>query len=458
MLLLLVHGYAFGTNDQVDFMPYALHLQNPDLFPNDFYISSIGSRMNERWLLAHLVSLIPHAVWAWCFLFIHGGLTLLLISGLYTWSNYFLRSEILKFLVICGVLLISYNINLGGNELYYNMVCGSLIAKALGVWAMWYAFQSHWKQSVVLSVLATYFHPLAGAQILLLSIFLIHSENRIKLVFSSLLLVTPYILLLVWNLEGSLLPDQFTEIMLLRNAHHFFPSHFGLRNYLLLVPIYLVGSIAFIKVNKGIAKMLIFIILGCMFYSIAILFIPKICIMTQWFKATIWLKFFSVLGLIILIEKANLKSLYLKVALVLSLVVLSLKTLRAFSSNTYEFPFTKSGAEVEFALEVKRITNQKAIFLVPPEFTAFKYNAERSTYVDWKAIPHNNESLKEWDKRVKLAYGLNGEYQSLQSIYSQANSHLLLLSEAEKIVLKDEGIDYVVTQNVSKSEYTLMKL
>lgn len=46
------------------------------------------------------------------------------------------------------------------------------------------------------------------------------------------------------------------------------------------------------------AMMLTVIMVGCLFYSLGILMMPKYVIMTQWFKTTIWLKFFCVVATI----------------------------------------------------------------------------------------------------------------------------------------------------------------
>ena len=51
-ILLVAHGYQYGSGDQSDFMPYAMHLRNPDLYRGDFYISCLMDHFNERWLIA----------------------------------------------------------------------------------------------------------------------------------------------------------------------------------------------------------------------------------------------------------------------------------------------------------------------------------------------------------------------------------------------------------------------
>ncbi len=96
---------------------------------------------------------------------------------------------------------------------------------------------------------------------------------------------------------------------------------------------------------------------------------------------------------------------------------------------------------IEYALDLKKESKPGDLYIVSPAFTEFKFYTGQSTYVDWKAIPHNGECLEEWYRRIKLAYGLTKDSMgSLQHINKIANNYLLNLSGDQKRRLKTEGI------------------
>ncbi|NNJ55392.1 MAG: hypothetical protein HKP14_04650, partial [Bacteroidia bacterium] len=56
-LLFLRWGYSFGDGDQVEILPYALKMINPNLYLNDFFINHIFTQSyNQRWAVASLLS------------------------------------------------------------------------------------------------------------------------------------------------------------------------------------------------------------------------------------------------------------------------------------------------------------------------------------------------------------------------------------------------------------------
>ena len=145
----------------MDFMPYARHIQDSSLFAQDFYVNCINSKYNERFLLGNLIALFPLGTWPILFYCIHAVCSVSLIYGVFTWCSKFIHKGWLMWLIGIALFSITYHFNLGGNELYYNMVCGSLISKSVGIWALIHAYNSKWLTSAILAVMATYFHPIA---------------------------------------------------------------------------------------------------------------------------------------------------------------------------------------------------------------------------------------------------------------------------------------------------------
>ncbi|MFZ1716459.1 MAG: DUF6798 domain-containing protein [Saprospiraceae bacterium] len=467
MLLLLEHGYLFGSNDQMDFMPYARHLQDPSLYASDFYINCISQQFNERWLLGHLMALIPHGVWPGFFLSVHFGCTVLLMAGMKKWAAHFVSSSAAQWTAILITLIVLYHRNLGGNELYYNMLTASNLAKAFAIWALWYAFKGKTGPSSVLIALCTYFHPIVGAQVFTLSMILSPPGQNIRLAFISLALILPYLLSLFIHLDESISASLFSDIMFVRNAHHFFPASFGLINYILLAPFFLFGTYRFWIIDKRMAMMLTVIMVGCLFYSLGILMMPKYVIMTQWFKTTIWLKFFCVVATINWIKglpNGSIMSYSIKPHFILfGLIILFCvtKVIKNYwtDSPLYQLPWSQRSEDEKTAQNAKILSNQNEVFLVPPDFTAFKYYAERSTYVDWKALPHNGVCLGDWWQRISKVYGISlDDRGGLNSIYLKANDHLFRLTSEDKAEFKSRGITFIVFKSGQSGPYSIEKL
>lgn len=56
---------------------------------------------------------------------------------------------------------------------------------------------------------------------------------------------------------------------------------------------------------------------------------------------------------------------------------------------------------------IKTKTEPNTIFLVPPDFTSFKFLSERSSYIDFKAILQDPNYLFPWYDRIQNFYQIN---------------------------------------------------
>jgi len=463
-ILIYSHGYVYGYEDQVDFMPYALHLQQKFLYTGDFYIECMKGQWNERWFIAHGLALIPQAAWPYLFLVLHLGSTIFLIQGMKKFCRHFLLPLWIQWAVVATTLILFYHRNLGGNELYYNMVSPSLLAKSMGIWSLWYSFKQNSRPASLWCIAATYIQPIVGVQVLLLGIIFLNKENRKLFLITTLLCIMPYILSLYFQLNGSG-PTGLVEVMQLRNPHHFMPGHFGWLNFLLLTPVFLWGMAVASRINKPIFYSGLFIMTGCIFYMIFLKIFPELIIKTQWFKSTVWLKFFSFLMLAKWLTQPNSKfykwifARYGNILAFIFFVATLALVLHQSHTARYSFPWSALGKDQDLAVHSKSMSQPDEVFLVPADFTAFKYYSERPTWVDWKAIPHQSECLSLWAGRIKLAYGLELGYQGdLNSIYLKSNNFLRQLSPQAKADLKSQGVDFIVFRPEEKSEYKIEKL
>ena len=165
-------GYQFGFSDHAEILPLTLHLENKELYPNDLYIQTITHiNPHERWLFGHFLALLPGSL-AIKFFFLYILFTYLLVLGankLFYYLSSSWSSSMIAILIIIGPL---DGINTGGNELFYNYLVPSLVAKSISIWG-WYFFVNDKPQALVsylLWALAAYAQPLAGTQCFLLAV------------------------------------------------------------------------------------------------------------------------------------------------------------------------------------------------------------------------------------------------------------------------------------------------
>ena len=163
LLLLLRLGYQFGGGDQVEVLPLALYLEDPSLYPHDIYLQSAAQVWpNERWLLVQWVRLVPpDYYYGWCLLW-HGLFSLLLLVGAQRVAGLFIRDERLAWLAVILNFVVFYYFAPGGNELYAPALVGSLAAKAIAIWAVYWFFRGHLLRAIALLIPATWFQPLVG--------------------------------------------------------------------------------------------------------------------------------------------------------------------------------------------------------------------------------------------------------------------------------------------------------
>ncbi len=75
----------------------------------------------------------------------------------------------------------------------------------------------------------------------------------------------------------------------------------------------------------------------------------------------------------------------------------------------YMLPWsTAQRDEIDVSLKADSLTPANAVFIVPVGFTAFRWYSKRSLYVDYKALFHQEQFLREWYGRIEniYAYGL----------------------------------------------------
>jgi hypothetical protein len=471
ILVLFRHGYSFGSGDQSEMLPYSKYLADNSLYAKDFYVKSIAAFVpNERFVfskaLSAFINYLPEFTFA-----LHSIATLFLILGLYKLAQKWLYTEGSRWIAALAPIFILYNINLGGNELYYNMLTPSYLAQVMGLWAFILIFEGYMDWSYGLILLTTFIHPLIGVQLWLL-VILTHIISKFKdnayeswrtiilLNLGYLLTAGFYIFKIKSGYDGgNMSSEMFLNIMEFRAPHHYFPNYFPLKNWLILLPLF---ALYFI-VAKPLLRLMIGIILtGCAVFTFGVLVLKSPTTLSiQWFSMTIWLKTFSIMAFIGIVESFLLdvkgvekrlnSDVILKSLMAFSLIAVVLITpkYRLFKNKNYDFLMTEliETPDVNIALKAKELTPKDALFLIPSDLSSFRYWSERSIFIDYKAINHRQSAFSEWYKRIQNVYkiSLDDRLRNTDLPYL-ANENFKQLKENDFSQLaQNQGITHVVT-------------
>ncbi|HAE13621.1 MAG: hypothetical protein H6548_07575 [Chitinophagales bacterium] len=475
VLLVVSWGYQFGRGDLVQLDPLMVHAAHPELYPNDLYVQEAESTFpNERFFFLLLLRpFTGHLEWV-SFLY-HVFFSLLLLMGLYRLSSRYLHSTWLRLAVPLIVFIPLYGINLGQNELYYGIFHPSLVAKSIGIWSIVFWLRRRVILALSVAALSTLFHPVAGLQVFSLvvageALWSITDKKSWlpKRLFIGILIwfctAGLFLILVHRRFETGVVPegmDLYQIFYVFRNPHHYLPAAFGQRNWVILTPLIILGSIIwfFRESRLGWFFVAAFISLGI--YCAGVQMRSETITTLQWFKSTIWLEMLSVIALLHMAENildrmpATLHKAALPVILLLPVLwgaLISPGNIYRQATPYYDLPFRDyTDDAIDISRQAKALTPTDALFIHPCGFTELKFFGERSSYVDYKALTHSKAFLTEWARRLQYVYHL--DYTSSPAGYatsSYADEQLGKLSTEElKQMYAEKGIGYLITYRTS---------
>ncbi|HUR10688.1 MAG TPA: DUF6798 domain-containing protein [Flavitalea sp.] len=419
--VIVYQGYQYGQSDQSQILPVLFAQDHPGTYSNDQYVNAyLHSGVDERTIFHFILRYsgydIPWLIFVWHTLF-----SMALIIAWIWIARLFISNKALQFASIGCILIIGFHTSVGSNEIYYNQFIPSLPAKAISSWAIYFWLKNKYASWSALLILSSLLQPLVGLQVFILTtlpqlIVYLHNPRKEKLPLVAMLLflivISPWILLLAFHNGGRNAPSVFMDIMEFRLSHHFFASYFGFFNLL----IFCVLSIFCIFFYKGKLKWFALVVIaGCCVYEIGVeIFRMPFFLYTQWWKTTIWLEAFGIIAIISFLEsgffiKEKLKRFAIVVPVIILFAVCIYRLTGLFGNlPTYMSPLTrKMKDDVDISLLAKKLTSEGAVFILPPDLTAFRWYSKRSTYVDHKALFHQEEFLNEWYKRIQTVYLYN---------------------------------------------------
>ncbi len=469
------HGYVFGASDQSETLPYILWLNNHSLYPSDFFLQNIIQHpFNERRFFVELLHSLQVGTRAtsllnYCVFVLHALATASLLWGIYFYMRERFNSFGATWIAILLPLLFLFNINTGANELYENSLNPSYVANILGLWAIFLNEHRKVFWAVVLIVLATFFQPLIGALIALvfflsetaIETFIFEKDRvlyRNRLIACFIFFVCTagiYLYALSHQISTPADLNLLMQIIAMRAPHHYLPYQFSFIGYAFMLAC-VIAIFNFDNYNDKVWTF--FIVAGCIVYAVCVYYFESNFILnTQFFRMTIWIKFWGSMGLmryllnylqndkLLRYVENRFKRAVFFAGIVCTIIILP--SFRIFKNKDYMFPFFKNtNPIVEISEHAKNATPINALFITPPDFEAFRFYSERNNFIDYKAILHDNAYLLEWQKRMKLIYnvGINNKEKGFQLIpIAKANYNTLSDTMLLRLCQQNK-IDYVI--------------
>ncbi|MFN6947037.1 MAG: DUF6798 domain-containing protein [Cytophagaceae bacterium] len=472
-ILVFFLGYQIGTGDNIEFLPFVLFLNNAELFPHDFFIQSMESMgINERFFFTRLLSFF-YPYQETVSLLIHMLATLLMVIGMLRISRRYLENTYSQYAVVLLALLVTYGINAGGNELYYNNLQGATLAKALSVWAICYFLDDRILRSTLLLIIATLFQPLVGLHLFLLMIpvgiyqaFVINRIPYLELVLS-LFFYTFTAGIYIWGImaaqgtgQAHLISDsEFIDIAYyFRLPHHYIPTYFSKKG-IVLMGIFSLCAIFFFK--KKDPRMLIFfftLYIGIIIYLGGLFQDHFTIVSSWWFRTMIWVKLLGAIAFIGLLEKyipisripqnRGMEMTFLAALAFIMGIIFTVFPRALPAKNQYHFSSDAihKYPDLDIAVQIREKTPVNALFIQPFEFTALKYYGRRSSYVDFKAIVRKREHIGTWYSRIQQVYGISTENEKKGfHLELPAYAHFMRMDQQTLEELKTSGVTHILT-------------
>lgn len=462
LILIAFHGYRFGDEDMAETLSYALYLNDHNLYPRDLYIQAIGAhQLNERYPFTLFLSLFSgHLEWASFIL--HLSSTLLLLSGLWEIISLYLRTEGGKLLLLLATLIVTYHLNLGGNEIWYHYFVPSHLAKCIAVWGLYFWLRNYPVKAYSMVALATFAQPVMGAQLALLFFLtdlLKFRKRGFKIFQGPLVFGLTAGIWITAVFTSHLISDQsttnreFYEIMETRLAHHYFPFYYPLRSWVILLPLLVSASWIWKSRDKRLFYLFIWSFAGMILYLTGVegLEIPAL-LSLQWFKVTVWLKPLAILALLFWMES---HSRFLSGAIgrwiLPATLAFTLLLLSEFIPHPDHRPLHLPGtdyytAEMDLALQMREILPPDACIIIPPDVTGIRYFSQRSLFVDYKSNIHSKRYLAEAARRREELYGMDLSTRRMgKDLVTEGKAHYQKLTATDFNRYRNKGVDYVMT-------------
>ena len=474
LLLLLRFGYRFGSDDQIELLPYTLFLNNHSLYPHDLFIHGLHAAVpNERTFAACLLTLFINHLEIAC-LVLHFISTVILVTGLENLANRFIQSKTLVRLCILVSLIPFANITLGSVVTYSEMFQASYLGAAIVVWGILAFMDRKYILCSILLSLSTFIHLLEGLDVMLVLslvfsfevVYFKREKAKVFLLFLSIYLLTAGVYLWL-NLQSKEIlsnalseKDYYNILFRFRLAHHYMIMSFPLAKTFLFFILSVTAICFFYLKSRALFWISLVSVTGMLVYALITEEFNKVFLASfQFFKMAQWIKFFGLVALFAMLEsffpfkifkaKGSIawKNILAPVGSLL-LITVPVISMQINKKNVYQIGEMKNAyPEIEICYKARSITDNGALFVQPLMFTELKYYAQRSSFVDYKAAPRNGTGIKEWYRRLNKVYGLNaGGKKKGFEVIAEADSFYYHLPAERIAELKRNGVTHLLTR------------
>ena len=429
LLFFLRYGYNFGGADHDELLSLVYKIQDPQLFSKDAFFTSSFDLSNVRFFSTYFFLFFSHLFGnEGAALFIYLLAWLSIVTSLYFITYYFTKSQWASALTVIVSLALTHKNTLGHNDFVYIQYTPEMLAWALCTWGIYFALD---RKTLPLSALflgiATLIHPVLGlAHFMLWLIWQAFLQMRnLRLLFlpSILYLAFALYVLIPQLLNATQNPTTiFQLITQIRLGVHFNFSIFGWTLVIKFFILTVIGGIAWVMVwgelmasyRKQIRIFLLLIVGLCVFAFLASLpiFATTPFYKFQFWKLTVWFKFFMVMGLVyaVLFWSWNHTHAIANAPFFCAvLFVLCGATLYGIQNHHFYLTHQYQGSQTHLSTHlgqmeawISKNTPKEALFVIPPSQTTFRTFAQRSVYVTWLAFPFAQKEMIEWKSRMDV--------------------------------------------------------
>lgn len=472
-LLILRFGYRFGTGDQVELLPYTLFLNNTALYPYDFFIQGLHAAVpNERTIAAHLLLPFVNSLEVACLL-LHFVTTILLVTGLEKIGSHITKNVLPVRAAVFLALIPLNDYGLGNVELYSDCFQASALSISILAWAIHFLLARSFFLSGILISTATLIHVLEGLDIMIVCSGVLLAgclsgrysfKQLLSFLLPFILTALPYLFLVLKAKQapGANDAEMFEITFLFRHPHHFIFSTFSA---LKKAVFFSVTAAALFYLYKKQSVLFLFVLISTLLLAGYIVatdvfhFVPVANF--QLYKVTPWVKYLGVLSLVLLLPfslpSISIKSenfVFASGAVAAMVVVFFYNSYLPYSVPFELFSMKEQSPLIRICEEVKKKTPADAVFVVPFDNTGFKFYAQRSAYVEFKANVRHRSFVKEWMKRITLVYGVTTHNaQRGFALQDVADRFYFYPNNAKWLrELKTAGVTHVLTKRNQKME------
>jgi hypothetical protein len=483
-VFLLGKGFIYNTADQIEPLVLVYKKLNPSLYVGDFYVESTKNIFTVRFYYVELMAFLGKYFSIYHISLVGTFLCIFFAAwGLIKITRAIVSDNLTGYATPFFVLFLFISWTVGGNEIQYNLLISSSIAKALSIWGVYFLLRKKWLFSAILIGLGGLFQVLVGLQlaIIIVSFLMLTKQwktmfqwGMIWLVVISPMLV-PTLFIQFYSSNTSIHNEQeFYHLLYnFRNPYHYLPNLFPIHSYIKLAIVMIVGNISlwvFLerKLFYKVQIINLIVLFGLIFYSILILNFHVMSIgKIQWFKTTIGLCAISALGVSIAFEYILKRFSFYRYFYGIGLILPIIYMLYGHFKNDIPIRLDhRDSHQLELAEVhkwIKQNTPIESKFATYIDDEGFLCEAQRPLTISLNPIVHEPWFMIEWYQKMVQQYQVDSSETDHIKMKEEANQFYetgawLAQTSAEYYIVRNE-IEFNSAKLIHQSaHYKVMKI